>query len=272
MEQAQQAAAQPPSNDRVPPPRWTLRRLVQWVEQRFGRLFCRETLRRALQRLKLSWKKTKKLLGRADPARRQAFLEQLEPLLDAAARDHHLLVYVDEAHIHQDVDPGYGWSPRGERAWVCSHSPGLAAKRTFYGLYLYNEGQVRLWPYPRGNGEYTIDVLSRLRAEFPERKLIVLWDGVSYHRAGGVRQAAAELRIECRPLPAYSPDFMPVEALWRWLRGGVTCRHCHASLEALEASVAAFEERINQDAIALADRLALKLHLDPDVEKLRISK
>src|SRR3712207_195993 len=86
MEQAQQAAAQPPSNDRVPPPRWTLRRLVQWVEQRFGRLFCRETLRRALQRLKLSWKKTKKLLGRADPARRQAFLEPLEPLLDAAAR------------------------------------------------------------------------------------------------------------------------------------------------------------------------------------------
>ena len=30
----------------------------------------------ALHRLKLSWKKAKKLLGRADPERRQAFIEQ----------------------------------------------------------------------------------------------------------------------------------------------------------------------------------------------------
>jgi len=32
------------------------------------------------------------------------------------------------------------------------------------------------------------------------------------------------------------------------------------------------QERINEDAIALAGRLALKLHLDPNVEKLRISQ
>ena len=155
---------------------------------------------------------------------------------------------------------------------MCSTSPGLSAKRTFYGLYLYNEGQVRLWPYPRGNGEHTIDVLGRLRAEFPERPLIVLWDGVSYHRAERVRQAAAELQIECRRLPGYSPDFMPVEALWRWLREDVTYQHCHASLDRLETSVANFQDKINQNPIALADRLALKTQLDPDVEKLRIPK
>jgi transposase len=272
IEQARQAAAEPPRDGRAPPPRWTLGRLVRWAEQRFGQRFCRETIRAALHRLKLSWKKAKKLLGRADPARRQAFLEELEPLLDGAARDRHLLVYIDEAHIHQDAAPGYGWSPRGERAWVCSSSPGLAAKRTFYGLYLYNEGQVRLWPYERGNGAHTIDVLGRLRAEFPERTLVVLWDGVSYHRANVVRQAAADLGIECRPLPGYSPDFMPVEPLWRWLREDVTYLHCHASLDGLEASVADFQDKINQDPIALADRLALKTELDPDVEKLRISK
>ena len=43
------------------------------------------------------------------------------------------------------------------------------------------------------------------------------------------------------------------------------------SLGGLEASVADFQDRINQDPIALADRLALKTHLDPDIEKLRIS-
>ncbi len=245
---------------------------MHWVEQRFGRRFCRETVRAALHRLKLSWKKAKKLLGRADPAQRQAFLDELEPLLDGAARDRHLLVYLDEAHIHQDADLGYGWSARGERAWVCSSSPGLSAKRTFYGLYLYNEGQVRLWPYPRGNGEHTIDVLGRLRAEFPERPLIVLWDGVSYHRADACARRRPSWTSSAGRCRATAPTSC------RSRRCGAGCARTSPTSTAtpalidLETSVADFQDTINQDPIALADRLALKTQLDPDVEKLRISK
>jgi transposase len=215
-------AAGPPVEGADPIPRWTLRRLVGLVRERFGPLFCRETIRAALHRLKLSWKKAKKLLGRADPERRQAYLEQLQGLWAGAQRDRHLLIYLDEAHIHQDADLGYGWSERGRRLWGASSSPGLSAKVSFYGLYLYNEGQVRLWPYPRANGEHTIDVLRRLRAELPDRKLLVVWDGAPYHRANAVREAASDLGIALVGLPGYSPDLMPVEALWRWLREDVT--------------------------------------------------
>ena len=188
---------------------------------------------------------------------------------DGAQRDQHLLVYVDEAHIHQDADLGYGWAKRGQRVWGASRSPGLSARVSFYGLYLYNEGQVRLWPYPRANGEHTIDVLRRLRAEHPDRELVVLWDGASYHRAGTVREAAAALRIELMPLPGYSPDLMPGEALWRWLREDVTYHHCHTTAEDLTRRVAAFETRLNQNPFAVADRLWVKDQLDPDEEKLR---
>ena len=130
---------------------------------------------------------------------------------------------------------------------------------------------MRLWPYPRANGEHTIAVLRRLRAEHPERELIVLWDGAPYHRAGTVREAAAGLRIALMPLPGYSPDLMPVEALWRWLREDVTCHHCHASLDDLTRRVAAFQARINQEPCILADRLWVKDRLDPEEEKLRFS-
>src|SRR5215207_9816742 len=138
---AQRTAATPPLVGADPVPRWTLRRLVGGVRERFGLVCCRETIRAALHRRTLSWKKAKKLLGRANPEQRQAFLEQLQGVLDGAQRDRHLLVYVDEAHIHQDADLGYGWAKRGERFWVASSSPGLSARVSFYGLYLYNEGQ-----------------------------------------------------------------------------------------------------------------------------------
>jgi transposase len=241
------------------------------VRERFGGARCRETIRAALHRLDLSWKKAKKLLGRADPAQRQAFIEQLQDVLAAAQRDQHLLVYLDEAHIHQDADLGYGWAARGQRLWVASSSPGLSAKVSFYGLYLYNEGQVRLWPYPRANSEHTRDALRRLRAEYPDRALTVLWDGAPYHRAGVVRDAAASLGIVLMPLPGYSPDLMPVEALWRWLREDVTYHHCHASLDDLTRRVATFQAHVNQEPCVIADRLWVKDRLDLEEEKLRFS-
>ena len=241
------------------------------VKERFGLSRCRETIRAALKRLDLSWKKARKLRGRANTERREAFLEQMQPILEGAQRDRHVLVYLDEAPIHQDVDLGYGWGPRGERFHVASSSPGLSAKVSFYGLYLYNEGQARIWPYPRANGEHTIDVLRRLRAEVPDGELMVIWDGAPYHRSNAVRDAAAALAIDLRPLPAYSPDLMPVEPLWRWLREDVTYHHCHATAEDLIRRVATFETIINQDPYTIADRLWVKDHLDPTEEKLRFS-
>lgn len=93
---AQQVAASPPLAGADPPPRWTLRRLVCLVRDRFGRLCCREIIRAALHRLDLSRKKARKRLGRADPERRAASLDQLRPVLEGAQRDRHVLVYPDE--------------------------------------------------------------------------------------------------------------------------------------------------------------------------------
>jgi transposase len=268
---AQRTAATPPIEGADPAPRWTLRRLVGWVRERFGLLCCRETIRVVLHRRKLSWTKAQKLLGRANPEQRQAFIEQFPGVLEGAQRDQHLLVYVDEAHIHQDADLGYGWAERGQRLWVASSSPGLSARVSFSGLYLSNEGQVRLWPFPRANGDHTIAVLRRLRATFPDEALIVLWDGAPYPRAKIVREAARALDITLMPLPGYSPDLMPVEALWRWLREDVTYHHCHASAEDLTRRVADFEAHLNREPFVIADRLWVKDTLDPDEEKLRFS-
>jgi transposase len=252
--------------------RWTTPTIRTRIEEVFGIDICKETVRRVLHQLGLSWKKAKKLLAKADPEKRRAFVADIRALLDRVTHDESLvLAYIDEAHVHQDADMGYGWSPRGDRLYVASSSPGLKAKVSFYGIYLYSESKALIWDYPRANGEHTIDVLERLRRMFPERPMIVVWDGAPYHRSACVLEAAARLKIRIVRLPAYSPDFMPVEALWRWLRESVTYNHCHDTAAELIERVAAFVTRINRDAYALADRLWVKAELDPDQEKLRFS-
>ena len=268
---ALKAAATPPQTRTAEPlPRWTLKRLVRWVQDTFHIDCCRETLRKVLKDLGFSWKKARKLLNKANPENRAAFLTQLEGLLDEALHDQSLVVYIDEAHVHLDTDEGYGWSVKGERFWVSSSSPGLE-KVSFYGLYLYNLGQVRLMPYDRANRFTSVDVLKHLRVEFPDIPIKLIWDGAPYHRAQLVKDAADVLAITLVPLPGYSPDFMPVEHLWQWLREDVTYHACYDQKAELIAQVNRFQQRINADPIAISDRLWVKSHLDPEEEKLRVS-
>ena len=64
---------------------------------------------------------------------------------------------------------------------------------------------------------------------------------------------------------------MLLEALWRWLRQDVTYHHRHATADDLTRRVTAFEARVNQSLCAVADRLWVKNHPDPDEEKPRSS-
>jgi transposase len=264
------AATPPQERQEVPLPRWTLKRLAAWVKRQFNIDCCRDTLRKVLKGLGFSWKKARKLLNKADPNKRAAFLEKLPRLLDDALHDRCLLVYIDEAHIHLDTDEGYGWSIKGERFWVSSSSPGLA-KISFYGLYLYHLGEVRIFPYDCANKLNTLDVLKKLGTEFPEIPIVLIWDGAPYHRSALVRAAAEILDIRLEPLPGYSPDFMPVEHLWQWLREDVTYHTCYDHETDLIHQVKCFERRINDDPIAVVDRLRVTTHLKPEVEKLRVS-
>ena len=252
--------------------KWTLKTLADWCYKTFATRFSRETLRQALKSQGYSWKKAKKLLNKADSARRAEFLEQLKPLLEKATRQERLLVYIDEAHIHQDTDIGYGWSRKGKRFWVSSYSPGLSAKISFYGVYYYNDGQVRIWPYPSGRKEHSVHVLERIRQEKPDREIDLIWDGASWHTAKLVQEAGKRLNINIIQMPPYSPDFMPVEALWRWLREDVTYHHCYATAEHLLQAVNEFTARINQCPITIADRLWVKDTLIDEEEFLRIKK
>lgn len=63
------------------PARWTLKRLVEWIEGTFERRVSRETVRRALKRLGFSWKKAKGVLNRDSTAAREAFVERLPEIL-----------------------------------------------------------------------------------------------------------------------------------------------------------------------------------------------
>ncbi|MEM9090440.1 MAG: hypothetical protein AAGC93_17040 [Cyanobacteria bacterium P01_F01_bin.53] len=64
---------------------------------------------------------------------------------------------------------------------------------------------------------------------------------------------------------------MAIEHLWHWLREDVTYHTCYDQKADLIAQVERSQQRINDEPIAVADRLWVTTHLKSEEEKLRVS-
>jgi transposase len=252
---------------------WTIKKLSQWVEQTIQRRAGRTTLRRVLKEAKLSWKQCRKLLKKANPHKRLAFIEQFQTVFEHVCREEVVLVYVDEAHFHRDLDLGYTWAPVGKPAYCHSECASLADRINWYGAYDFTRGQCFIWNEGYCSGQKTATFLHRLvewLGPTPQR-IVIIWDNAPVHIARIAQQAAAELGITLMPLPGYSPDLNPIEGLWKWMREEVTQLHAYPSMRALFDACKAFIDRINRDPDHLVARLWPKFDLDPEVEKLLLS-
>ena len=55
-------------------------------------------------------------------------------------------------------------------------------RQTYYGAVEMLGGTLHIAPFEAGNGANTVAYLRWLRQVYKGKKLLVLWDGASYHR------------------------------------------------------------------------------------------
>jgi transposase len=254
---------------------WTLKKLRRWVQEQLKRQVSRTTLRTLLKQAGLSWKKCKKVLAKANPEQRAEFVAQFQTWFEQIYLGKLRLIYIDEAHIHQDMALGYRWSVVGEADWVPSHCPPLKNRLNWYGAYEFSNGQCLIWHQENCNSETTVAFLHHLAQQWPHQpnqQTAIIWDGAPWHsRADIVRETAENLGFMLIQLPSYSPDLNPIEALWKWMREELTQHHCYKYLYLLERACFDFIDRINLDPDAIITRLWPKFDLDPDYEKVLLS-
>ena len=251
--------------------------MQSWVASQLARPVSRSTLRTLLRAAGLRWKQGKKLLTNADPEKRAHFVEHFQALYQRMCRGEVRILYLDEVHLHQDMEVGYTWSPVGKANWVSSTSPGLWARLNWFAAYNFTEGACSVWEDGNCNGDTTSHFLHHLAHWLGEtdRQVVIIWDGASYHRSQKVRSDAAALGFQLLPLPSYSPDLNPrpmgTRGRWKWLRETVTQQYGHATIDELRQACLAFINDINLDPLQIITRLWPHFDLDPELEKLRLS-
>ncbi|MEZ6138945.1 MAG: IS630 family transposase [Zavarzinella sp.] len=252
---------------------WTIRKLCNWIGCQFQRYVSRNTVRRILQLAGLSWKKCKKLFGKGDPEKRAEYLKQFADMYQQMCRGDIVIIYIDESHFHRDMDLGYTWWRKGESAWRVSDCPPLSDRINWYGAYNFSAGACLIWNEGKCNKENTAEFLHRVNdwVERQGRRVVVIWDGAPWHKAKFVRTKASELDIEIVVLPSYSPDFNPIEGLWKWMREEVTQHCCFATLRDLFDACKGFIDTLNETPDEIIKRLWPRFEVDPQAEKLRFS-
>lgn len=77
------------------------------MAQQLGRQVNRTTLQSLLKPAALSWKKSKKVLAKANPKQRARYVAQFQTWFDQVCQGQLRLIYIDEVHLHQDLGLDY---------------------------------------------------------------------------------------------------------------------------------------------------------------------
>src|SRR5437016_6553533 len=191
-----------------------LLRVLIWRE--FGVLYHRQYVCTLLHNLGFSFQKARFVSDHLDAAQRLAWLQDKWPALcRAAKRCKGLILFEDEASFAQWGSLSYTWARRGHQPEVPTSGKRKGYK--VFGAIAYFSGRLFYQGIEgRFNSESYQGFLQMIMAHTSEH-LFLIHDGARYHTSASTKAflAAHSDRITEHPLPSYSPDYNPIEYLWK---------------------------------------------------------
>jgi transposase len=215
-------------------PDTTIMELRDKLRERHGLSFGYGTVWRFLARHKIT---RKKKTGHASEQEREDVEASREAWFEGQLDlDPKKLVFIDETSISTSMARRFGWAPRGERCrapipfghWkTTTFVAGLRVDRIDAPMTI--EGAL--------DGEAFLAYVEQVLAPTLSKGETVVMDNVPLHKVAGVSEAIAAKGASVLNLPAYSPDFDPIEKFFSKFKS-ILQRIAARTADALEAAVA----------------------------------
>jgi transposase len=217
---------------------WTsvLIRVLIWRE--FGVLYNCQYVCTLLHNMGFSFQKARFVSDHLDAARRQHWLQQEWPtILRTAKRRKGLILFEDEASFAQWGSLSYTWARRGQQPEV--KTSGKRKGYKVFGAIEYFSG--RLF-YQGIEGRFTSESYQgflQMILTHTTAHLFLIHDGARYHTSKATEQFLATHceRITVHQLPSYSPDYNPIEYLWKKTKKRATHNQYFKEFATLTVSV-----------------------------------
>lgn len=217
---------------------WNTLLIQELIRRRFGVLYSRFYVAELLHNLGYSYQKARFVSDHLDEARRQDWLQREWPrILREAKRRGALILFGDEASFPQWGTLSYTWARKGQQPTVKT-----SGKRKGYKTFGFIEYFTGCFFHQAIEGRFTSEsyqtFLLQVLAQTTE-PLFIIQDGAKYHTSKAMQQFWAEHceRVTVYQLPSYSPDYNPIEYLWRKVKRDETHNKYFAQFSELITTV-----------------------------------
>lgn len=224
---------------------WNSAVVQDLIQREFDVLYSVQYVAELLRNLGFSYQKARFVSDHLDEGRREHWRTLVWPaILREARRCGALLLFGDEASFAQWGSLGYTWAVRGQQPLV--RTTGRRKGYKVFGLIDYFTG--RLFAHGH-DGRFTAESYCAFLATVlaaTSQPLVLVQDGARYHTAKEAQDffAAHAARLTVYQLPSYSPDYNPIEHLWRNIKRKNTHNRYFPTFatltEAVEAALAHF--------------------------------
>ncbi len=234
---------------------WRSPMIQQLIAERFGVYYKVFYIAQLLKNLGFSYQKAACVSDHLDEDKRNVWCTTTWPQLVRLAKERRaMLLFGDEASFPQWGTLTYTWARRGQQPKVKTSGKRKGYKvfgliEYFTGRFFYQGQDGRL------NSTAYIAFLRRV-LEHTTQPLLLIQDGARSHTSAETKAFFAQqtARLQVVQLPTYSPDYNPIEKLWKKIKQQDTHLHYFPTFEALTAKV---EQALLQFANIPAEILAL---------------
>lgn len=202
---------------------WSTSILADLIEARYEVKYKSKTSYYLLfKESKFSFHKPGRVYEKHDPIKVAEWRSQLKPKLEQALLDKETVILTeDEMILSSQTTFQKIWLPKGEYPKI--EVSNTKINRSIYSFLDIKTGQAHAYKKERQNMFITVECLQELRKAYPDKKLLIFWDGAGWHRGSEVQKfIETDKRIETIYFPPYSPEENPQEHVWKAGRAHVT--------------------------------------------------
>lgn len=139
----------------------------------------------------------------------------------------------DETALREFPPLRAAWSKCGAQAVVLIS--GRNARRVVHGALHPGTGELVRVVRERHRADDSLALVAALGAVRPQVPKLLVWDNAPPHQPHRVREAAQAAGITVTFLPFRSPELMPLEELWRALKGEIAANRAYPTVDELAA-------------------------------------
>jgi transposase len=210
---------------------WVARHIYEVIIRVFGVVYSVAYLPRFLRKLGLSFHKTIHDLVKKDSEKRRRWIqEQLPEIYKQKLKAGWRIFYQDEVGFQTEGTLAYTWGPKGKKIAIKNY--GRHGRVNLIGAFELGTGIFHgVLTSFKVNAMRFRRFICHLKRQMRTDKIVLICDNASFHKAKWFTAWANTQHtwLSLEFLPPYSPDFNPIERLWRWLKTEFIHNRCWKS-------------------------------------------